>query len=121
MFLKNIILMIVLPFISGETPNGIKLKNLINCFAWWQKDAAYRPDNSHVNGCNEIDILYCRTDKGDQYDHFCKFDGTNVLQDVYDWPSDNCYYNCQMETCDAWKSPQTQLQYDCVNALNNNN
>ena len=80
---------------------------LINCFAWYLPDAAYRGDNSKVQGCDErtIQVMnecrshppthppqnppflvfdlpspqYCKTDSGNN-DHLCKFDGSNNLQ-----------------------------------------
>jgi len=78
------------------------------------QDAAYRPDNSRLSGCNEDSITYCRTDAGHD-DRFCKFDGTNILTDSWDNPS--CYFNCQMETCNAWTYPHNDDQQACVAAL----
>jgi hypothetical protein len=95
-------------------PNGTKLMEFIDCYAWWQPDAAHRPDNSQTAGCNQESILYCKTDSGNN-DHLCKFDGTNVLTDS--WDTTSCYFNCQMETCNAWTSPSTDLQKQCVKNL----
>ena len=81
----------------------------------YQQDAAYRPDNSKYQGCDEDAITYCRTDAGHD-DHFCKFDGTNVLTDDYG-ANPSCYFNCQMETCNAWTTAHDDAQQKCVDAL----
>lgn len=47
-------------------------------------------------------------------DKFCKFDGTNFLHETTDTPT--YYYNCQMETCNAWAAPKDDLKH-CVDAL----
>ncbi|MBF0443236.1 MAG: hypothetical protein HQK54_15110 [Oligoflexales bacterium] len=100
---------------SNGTPDGNKLKELINCYtAHYMTDAASRPNNSKTEGCDSKTIIYCKTDKGNN-DHMCKFDGTNKLKDSSDTP--NCYYNCQMETCNAWESPKGNQQEECVKKL----
>jgi hypothetical protein len=104
--------------IYGITPNGTKLMNFINCFAWYLTDAAHRPDNSQTLNCNQDDILYCKTDSGRPDDHLCKFDGTNILID--DYTQQECYFNCQMETCNAWNVAHDDNQQTCINTLNEN-
>lgn len=96
-------------------PDGTKLKMLINCFAWYLPDAAYRGDNSKVHGCDESTIQFCKTDSGNN-DHMCKFDGSNHLRDAWG-ENPACYFNCQMETCDSWGSPSTDATRACVAAL----
>lgn len=110
------LLLLITPVIASSLIplDGTKLKNLINCFAWYLPDAAYRADNSQYTNCDEKSILFCKTDSGHN-DHFCQFTGTNLLIDYYDTPE--CYYNCQMETCNAWSSPTNQKQEDCVAEL----
>lgn len=97
--------------------NGTKLMNLINCYAWYLPDAAHRQDNSKTENCVEESIIYCRTDSGNN-DHLCKFDGTNFLVD--DYTEQECYFNCQMETCNAWNEAHNQQQQQCITALKNN-
>ncbi|GAB5036182.1 Hypothetical protein NocV09_03500040 [Nannochloropsis oceanica] len=99
--------------------NGEKLKMLIDCFASYMQDASYRPDNSQLNGCWDYEIIHCRTDSG-QHDHFCLFNGTNHLQDLGELSAEEkpkCWFNCQMETCDAWDVPHTTEQEECVDDL----
>ncbi|EKU20987.1 hypothetical protein NGA_0118000 [Nannochloropsis gaditana CCMP526] len=74
--------------------NGEKLKMLIDCFASGYKD------------------------------HFCRFDGTNNLIDMGEIPLlgpqdavPECWFNCQMETCNAWEFPHNEEQEKCVAAL----
>ena len=93
-------------------PNGSKLAGLINCFAWYLPNAAYRQDNSKTQGCQESTILFCKTDSGHN-DHFCSFDGTNHLKDAWG-ANPSCYFNCQMETCNAWDQPSNDAQRQCV-------
>jgi hypothetical protein len=94
--------------------SGTHFKKMINCFAWYMNDAAHRPDNSRIQGCNEEDILFCKTDSGHN-DHFCGFHGSNVLSDI--WETPGCYFNCQMGTCDAFSSPSNADQQQCVDDL----
>lgn len=94
--------------------DGAKLRDLINCFAWYLPDAAFRPDNSATRGCNVSDIRYCKTDSGHN-DHFCLFTGSNVLTDSYGAPS--CFFNCQMETCNAWAVPHSEHEQQCIDNL----
>ncbi|EWM22909.1 hypothetical protein Naga_100625g2 [Nannochloropsis gaditana] len=103
--------------------NGEKLKMLIDCFASYMEDASYRADNSKRDGCTDAEILYCRTDSG-YNDHFCRFDGTNNLIDMGEIPLlgpqdavPECWFNCQMETCNAWEFPHNEEQEKCVAAL----
>jgi endoglucanase len=98
----------------GGAVDGRKLAELINCFANYLPNAAYRADNSRTAGCATESIFWCRTDKGTG-DRFCKFDGTNKLKDSNDNPS--CYFNCQMETCNSWDAPDTPQRQQCVNNL----
>jgi hypothetical protein len=94
--------------------NGTKFKDLINCFAWYGNNAAYDPENSHTESCKEDEIVLCRL-KGSNTEHFCRFDGTNKLQEVSDTPT--CYFNCAMDTCDAWQWGVTDLQKYCIDNL----
>lgn len=105
-------------FFITTTENGTKLKNLIDCFAWYLPEASLRHDNSKINGCSFSQIQYCKTDSGNN-DHFCHFDGTNHLQDWYQEP--NCYFNCQMETCNAWDVAHDDRQEKCIEQLHNDN
>ena len=107
-------LLFFLPMIQSIQPNGTKLMNLIDCFAWYLSDAAHRSDNSQTTNCIQEDIWYCKTDSGTN-DHLCKFDGTNFLID--DYTSQGCYFNCQMESCNAWDIPHTDQQQECINQL----
>jgi hypothetical protein len=111
--MKFIQLLILITPIFAIEPNGTKLMNLINCFAWYLPDAAHRSDNSQTINCVQDSIIYCKTDSGNN-DHYCKFDGTNILTDTYDYQE--CYFNCQMETCNAWYA-NTDEQQKCVDAL----
>lgn len=104
----------IFPIIVAKQINGTKLLNLINCFAPYESDLAHRPDNSNTKACKSEDILYCRTDSGNN-DHFCKFDGTNILQDWFIQPK--CWYNCQMETCNAWTIAHNKDQEKCIRDL----
>lgn len=90
-------------------PDGTKLKDLINCFATWGKDVA-TDENSKLEGCEEKDVIYCRTTNS--YNKFCKFDGTNNLQETKDVP--DCYYSCGMLSCTAWLVGHDQHQVDCI-------
>lgn len=90
-------------------PDGTKLKDLINCFATWQKDVA-TDGNSFTANCNESDIIYCRIPK--EQDFFCKFDGTNNLVETTDIPQ--CFYNCGMQTCNAFLIAHTPDEIDCI-------
>ena len=90
-------------------PNGLKLKQLINCFATWGSEVA-TDLNSRTQMCNESEIVYCRTTN--TYDHFCKFDGTNDLQDTDDLPT--CYFNCGMHACNSWLSGHTLREKQCI-------
>ena len=101
--------------VRGLVPNGTLLMELINCYAWWMPNAALRPDNSLINNCHPSDVLYCLTDSGKD-DHFCHFVGTNYLIEETT-ANPLCYYNCQMETCNAWDNPTTDLQKQCVRSL----
>ena len=94
--------------------DGIKLMNLIDCFAFYLPNASLRSDNSQTSGCLLEDIIYCKTDSGHN-DHYCKFDGTNKLTDLY--TEQNCYYNCQMETCNAFDVAHNDQQQECINKL----
>lgn len=107
--------LLFLASLSKAEPDGRKLKNLINCFAWYLPNASHRPDNSKTSGANEADILYCRTDSGHD-DHFCKFDGTNNLKSEYK-VSPEFWYNCQMESCNAWDVPHSTEQRKCIDEL----
>lgn len=71
-------------------PDGGKLKDLINCFATWEENAATN-GNSQLEGCDEKSVSYCKTVETNK---FCKFDGTNNLVESDDNP--DCYYNCGM-------------------------
>lgn len=99
--------------------NGLGLKNLIDCFAFYLPEASLRPDNSNTKDCEYSQILYCKTDSGNN-DHFCKFDGTNHLKDDLE-ANPSCYFNCQMETCNAWDIPHDEHQIECVNSLTKKN
>jgi hypothetical protein len=90
-------------------PDGKKLKNLINCFATWQKDVA-TDSNSYTENCNESDIIHCRIPAAQ--DLFCKFDGTNNLVESTDIPQ--CFYNCGMQTCNAFLIAHTPNEIDCI-------
>lgn len=90
-------------------PDGRKLKNLINCFASWTENAAI-DSNSFTTGCNETDIVHCRTTTAEN--QFCKFDGTNNLVETTDVPK--CYYNCGMKTCNAFLIAHNVDQVHCI-------
>lgn len=91
-------------------PDGGKLKELINCFATWGEDVA-TDGNSHTEGCDESQILHCRAPK--EQDLFCKFDGTNhLVEETGQRPT--CYYNCGMQTCDAFLIAHTLEEMDCI-------
>lgn len=90
-------------------PDGVKLKNLINCFATWQENVA-TDSNSNTEGCKDTDIIYCRTPKDE--DLFCKFDGTNNLVETEERPQ--CYYNCGMQTCNAFLIAHSPEEIDCI-------
>jgi len=111
MNIKYIISFIVLPIVNAKW-NGLKLKKLIDCFADYMEEASLRQDNSKVQNCNMTEIRYCRTDSGHD-DHFCKFSGDNHLKIDYEATPD-CYFNCQMETCDAWDIPHSDHQQECI-------
>lgn len=90
-------------------PDGVKLKNLINCFATWQDNVA-TDGNSYTEGCKETDIIYCRIPK--EEDFFCKFDGTNNLVETTDIPE--CYYSCGMQTCNAFLIAHAPEEIECI-------
>jgi uncharacterized repeat protein (TIGR01451 family) len=91
-------------------PDGRNLAALINCF-YGGTDLAHAAFNSQTAGCTDESILYCHTDKGTN-DVYCKFDGTNYLQDSTDTPA--CWYNCNMETCNAWDTGNTPARVQCI-------
>lgn len=95
-------------------PDGKKLKNLINCFATWEKDAATNA-NSNLEGCTEEKITFCKTTNN----KFCKFDGTNNLQETNEKPA--CYYNCGMISCHSWLVANKPEQVACIAAVFNEN
>lgn len=113
-FLASIVY--VFPVIFGKQINGTKLMNLIDCFAFYLPNASHRLDNSRTNGCILEDIIYCKTDSGNN-DHYCKFDGTNKLTDWY--TEQRCYFNCQMETCNAFDVAHDEQQQECIDNLRN--
>lgn len=90
-------------------PDGRKLKNLINCFSTWGDNVA-TDSNSFLRGCNETDVVHCRIPTAE--DHFCKFDGTNNLVDEYNVPK--CYYNCGMQSCNAFLIAHTIDEVHCI-------
>ena len=90
-------------------PDGAKLKDLINCFATWQENVA-TDANSHTDNCKESEIVHCRT--ATEEDKFCKFDGTNNLVEVSGHPK--CYYNCGMQTCNAFLIAHSLDEMECI-------
>lgn len=90
-------------------PDGNKLKELINCFATWGENVA-TDHNSYTEGCEDTNILHCRVPK--EEDQFCKFDGTNNLVETNENPS--CYYNCGMQTCNAFLIAHTMKDMECI-------
>jgi hypothetical protein len=109
-----IISIIVLQIVNAK-PNGLKLKQLIDCFADYMTEASLRPDNSQVQNCNMTEIRYCKTDSG-YNDHFCKFTGDNHLE-LDELANPLCYFNCQMETCNAWDIAHSDHQQECIDDL----
>jgi hypothetical protein len=100
---------------SNSTFDGLQLKEFIDCYSDYLENASLRPDNSYTLHCNLSEIIYCKTDKG--YDDiFCQFDGTNFLKQN-ESANPECYYNCQMETCDAWDIPHSEHQDLCIQNL----
>lgn len=93
-------------------PDGVKLKNLINCFATWSEIAA-TDGNSYLEGCKETDVIYCRT-TNDQ-DMFCKFDGTNYLETIKEKPT--CWFSCGMRSCDAFLVAHSLHEGKCISDL----
>lgn len=93
------------------SPNGLKLKDLINCFATWQENVATDAWNSHLDGCSEKNIVHCRLANPNE-EHFCLFDGTNHLVETQDHPT--CYYNCGMQSCDAFLIAYSPHEIDCI-------
>ena len=90
-------------------PAGIKLKNLIDCFATWSPNAS-TDDNSNLKGCKESDVIYCRTTENNG--QFCKFDGTNNLVDTPDEPK--CWYSCGVHTCNSFLVAHNVHQSECI-------
>jgi len=96
------------------TTSATPLKDLIDCFANYMPNASLRPDNSRADPalCDWVDIVYCRTDSGHD-DHFCHFTGTNHLE-LDESATPDCYFNCQMETCNAWDVAHDEHQQECI-------
>lgn len=94
--------------------NGSALKNLINCFAWYRHHPATN-NNSMIQGCREENIMHCKLN-GFKKNTYCRFDGSNILEETTDKPP--CYFNCDMETCDAWEWGVTPRQMECIKDLN---
>ena len=92
--------------------DGEKLAKMIDCFAPYEPNASTRNNNSKVGG-DKKKIHFCKTDKGHE-DQICKFDGTHKLTESNEKPE--YYWNCQMETCDAWNEPKPEQQ-KCVDML----
>lgn len=90
-------------------PDGGKLRSLINCFASWSPDVATGPGSSLEN-CNETETLYCKTTSFGN--HWCRFDGTNLLSDTSDAPE--CYYSCGMRSCNSWIVPKSDAEKQCI-------
>ena len=90
-------------------PDGTKLKDLINCFATWGKNVA-TDTNSNLEGCKEEDIIFCRTTN--TFNKFCKFDGTNNLQETKETPE--CYCSCGVLSCNSWLVAHSPEQIDCT-------
>lgn len=88
-------------------PDGTKLKNLLNCFATWEKNVATN-NQSKLDGCSEKDVVYCKTTDG----NFCKFDGTNNLVETNDKPE--CYFSCGMGACTSWLVAHKPEQVKCI-------
>jgi len=113
MKLVSIILITILNIVKSKEN---KLQKLIDCFASYLPNASLRSDNSNI-GKNIEKIIYCKTDSGNN-DHFCKYEGTNYLIDYYENDVEY-YFNCQMETCNAWDVAHTEKQQECLNKLFN--
>lgn len=92
-------------------PNGTKLRDMINCFGTWAEDVAHDGWNSYTEGCADEEIIHCRLAKPDQ-EIFCKFDGTNNLIQTDEHP--NCFYNCGMQTCDAFLIAHAPNEVECI-------
>jgi hypothetical protein len=92
-------------------PEGTKLKNMIDCFATWGENVSMEGWNSYTEGCALNDIIHCRLANPDA-DVFCKFDGTNNLVETDEKPT--CYYNCGMQTCDAFLIAHAPHEIDCI-------
>lgn len=114
-FLKFLSCIVMVCAEQGNTTPGNGLKELIECFTWWDPQSASRPGFSQLEGCDETQITFCKTDKGFD-DVFCEFHGDNHLT-PYDGIQPECFFCCGMETCNSWDEAHDENSQRCIDNL----